>query len=595
MDDSATRTARLLGDRYELEERIGAGSVTEVFRATDHTEQRTVAVKLLRRHLAASHAVRARFQQQAYRASRLAHDRVIPVYDLGEEQGHPYLVVEYLPGGSLAEYIEREAPLALDQALKLTYAIATGVGHAHSRGLIHGDLRPSDVLFTMDRRPKVGDFGLVSATAGERRRPDAAVARRSAYLAPEQLAGEPATAESDVYALGIILYELLTGRSPFRRATSDAPDVDEAAQSRPDPVWEFPTEVPPDIRRLVLDTTAADPQARFVDGIELAEAIVEEHRTQRFRSQHDPREQQPEPEDDYEPPAQAPQPAALPNPGGAAGSGAMGTVLLALVFIAFIIVLAGAGLSFLRSFNPTPITPAPFERPTPAVPTVAAPTATPAAQPSPIPSPTLPLTGDEALVPQLVGLKLEQAEPWLKERNLPFTLKEEHSDQYEAGEIISQFPLALQALRPGEQVELVVSLGPRELAMPSVVGMPLADAIKALEALRLKVEIEQAFSETVAAGVVLAQAPADGERTPAESTVRIVVSQGPQPIRVPHLIGQNIHDAGAALGRVGLGVHRVDQPDNTRPPGTVISQFPPGDSVVKKGATVALAVAARAE
>ena len=602
MDDSDTHTARLLADRYELEERIGAGSITEVFRATDHTEQRPVAVKLLRRHLAASETARARFRQQAQRASRIAHSHLIPIYDLGEEQGRPYLVEEYLPGESLAEHIERAAPLPLDEALTLAHDIAAGVGHAHSRGVIHGDLSPSDILFTMDHQPKVGDFGLAATTAGGRDRPDAAVAPPSAYLAPEQLSGESATAESDVYALGAILYALLTGRSPPRRAASDAPD-DEEAQSRPDPVWEFPAEVPPDIRHLVLGAVAADPHTRYVDGVDLAEAIAEEHEQQRSGSQydsgvqrpapegdHEPRARQLAPEDDYEPRAR--QPAALPNRGSAGGSGAPGIVFLAVIFIAFIVVLAGAGLSFLRSLNPTPITTTPFERPTPAVPTVAAPTATPPAQPSPAPSPTPPLTGNEALVPQLVGLNLEQAEPWLKERNLPYTLKEEHSDQYEAGEIISQFPLALQALRPGEQVELVVSLGPSEREVPAVVGLPVEEATKALEALKLRVATEQAFSETAAPGVVLTQFPEAGTKVPAEATVRLFVSHGSQPATVPNLIGQNFHDAGAVLGRLGLGVSRVDQPDNTRPPGTVISQFPPGGSPVQPGTTVTLAVAA---
>ena len=601
MDDSATPTARLLGGRYELTERIGAGRITEVFRATDHTEQRTVAVKLLRRPLAASGTARTRFRQQAERAARLAHDRVIPIYDLGAEQGAPYLVVEYLPGDSLAAYIARAAPLPLDDALTIAHDIASGVGHAHGQGLIHGDLKPSDILFTTDRRPKVGDFGLAIA-AGEQGRLDAAGARPSAYLAPEQLAGTPATPESDVYALGAILYALLTGRAP----------------PRPDPVWEFPAEVPTDIRQLVLGAIAADPYTRYVDGIDLAEAIAEQQGRLRSESQYEPdaqysepeddheprarqrepeddygpRARQPAPEDDYGPPAQARQPTVLPNLGSAEGSGAKGTVLLAVVFIAFIIVLAGVGLSFLRSLNATPITSTPFERPTPAVPTVAAPTATPPAQSSPAPSPTPTLTGNEALVPQLVGLNLEQAEPWLKERNLPYTIEEEHSDQYEAGEIISQFPLALQALRSGEQVELVVSLGPSEREVPAVVGLPVEEATKALEAVKLKVATEQAFSETAPPGVVLTQFPEAGTKVPAQATVRLFVSPEAQPATIPNLVGQNSHEASAVLGRLRLGVQFVNQPDNTRPPGTVISQFPPGGSPVQPGTIVTLAVAA---
>ena len=604
MDDSDTHTARLLADRYELAERIGAGRITAVFRATDRTEQRTVAVKLLHRQLAASETARTRFRQQAERASRLAHDRVIPIYDLGEAQGCPYLVVEYLPGDSLAAYIERAAPLPLDDALTLAHDIAIGVGHAHGQGLIHGDLSPSDILFTTDHRPKVGDFGLAIATAGEQGRLDAAGVRPSAYLAPEQVAGQPATPESDVYALGAILYTLLTGRSPPHRVAADTPG-DVEAPSRPDPAWEFPAEVPPDIRHLVFSAVAADPHTRYVDGIDLAKAIAEESERLRSGSQDEPdtqypepeddyvpRARQPAPEDDYRPPEQVPQPAVLPDRGSSSGSGAPGIVVLALVFIAFIIVLAGVGLSFFRSLNLTPITSTPFDRPTPAVPTVAAPTATPPTQPSPVPSPTPTLTGSEALVPQLVGVNLKQAEPWLKELKLPYTIEEEHSDQYEDGEIISQFPLALQALRPGEQVELVVSLGPSEREVPAVVGLPVEEATKALEALNLSVVTEQAFSETAPPGVVLTQFPEAGAKVPAGATVRLFVSPESQPTTIPNLVGQNFRDAGALLGRLGLGVQFVNQPDNSRPPGTVISQFPPGGSPLQPGTIVTLAVAA---
>ena len=600
MDDSDTRMARLLADRYELGERVGAGSITTVFRATDRTEQRTVVVKLLHRQLAASETARTRFRQQAERASRLAHDHLIPIYDLGEEQGCPYLVEEYLPGGSLGEYIARAAPLPLDEALNLTHDIATGVGRAHSRGLIHGDLRPSDILFTTDHRPKVGGFGLATAAAGEQGRPDAAGDRPSAYLAPEQVAGQPATAESDVYALGAILYTLLTGRALPHRVAADTPG-DVEAPSRPDPAWEFPAEAPPDIRHLVLSAVAADPHIRYVDGIDLAKAIAEERERLRSGSQDEPDTQYPEPEDDYvprarqpaldgghEPPAQARR----PDRGGAGGSGAPGIVVLALVFIAFIVVLAGVGLSFFRSLNLMPITSTPFDRPTPAVPTVAVPTATPPAQSSPVPSPTPTLTGNEALVPQLVGLNLEQAEPWLKERNLPYKIEEELSDQYEAGEIISQFPLALQPLRSGEQVELVVSLGPSEREVPAVVGLPVEEATRALQALKLRVVTEQAFSETAPPGVVLSQFPEAGAKVPAEATVRLFVSPESQPVTIPNLVGQNFREAGALLGRLGLGVQFVNQPDNTRPPGTVISQFPPGGSPLQPGTIVTLAVAA---
>lgn len=590
MDDSPTPGNRLLDGRYELEELLGTGSITEVFRATDHTEHRTVAVKLLRHHLVHLEAVRKQFQHHAYLATRLTHDNIIPVYEIGQDQDQPYLVVEYLPGESLADHIERESPVALDQALKLTYDLASGVGQAHSQGIVHGDLRPCNVLFTAKRLPKVGDFGLVMANRESPGQPGGSPAQMQAYSAPEQLTGEPTTSETDVYALGVIFYELLTGISPFRRVIL----ADDESQFRPDPVWEFPEEVPPNVRRLVLGSIAVDAKARFVDGLELAEAIseaiTEERRTRKFGSRHGPRAPRGKTSGQYKQPMHP----ALPRVGNVAGNGAMGIVLLALIFLALIVLLASTGLTLAESFTPTLVSPPPFNRPSPAVPTIAVPPPTPSVPPVPTPSPTPPLSGDEALVPQLVGLRLDQAEPWLKERQLPFSVKEEHSAQHENGEIISQFPLALQILRKNDKVELVVSLGPKDREIPSVVGIPFADAAETLEELEFKVEIDQVFSDTVAIGLVLAQAPPAGERAASDSTMRIIVSQGPQPATVPNLVGQNFRDARIALGRLGLGAHIVSQPDNIQTVGTVISQFPPGDSEVKKGSTVTLAVAARA-
>src|SRR5438552_9663706 len=201
----------VIGGRYHLDRLLGRGGMSEVWLANDAELDRRVALKLL-----APNADTARFDREARAVAALAHPNVTQLYDYGEEDGRPFMVLECLPGGTLEDRLRDRVPLPDEESYRIATELAAGLAHAHSRGVVHRDLKPSNVLFDEEGRAKLADFGIARLAAGEGTLTDAGtVLGTAAYIAPEQAAGEPATAASDVYSFGVILYRMLTGRLPF--------------------------------------------------------------------------------------------------------------------------------------------------------------------------------------------------------------------------------------------------------------------------------------------------------------------------------------------------------------------------------------------
>src|SRR6185437_16549262 len=203
----------VIAGRYRLHELLGRSGMSEVWRAEDLDLGRDVAIKLL-----APEADTARFEREARAVASLAHPNVMQLYDYGEEDGRQFMVLEYVPGGTLEERLAaaRGKPLPDDEAHAIAAGVAAGLAHAHARGVVHRDLKPANVLFDDDGRPKLGDFGIARMAAGEGTLTEAGtVLGTAAYISPEQAAGAPATAASDVYSFGVILFRMLTGRLPF--------------------------------------------------------------------------------------------------------------------------------------------------------------------------------------------------------------------------------------------------------------------------------------------------------------------------------------------------------------------------------------------
>lgn len=253
--------ARTLGDRYRLEEQIAAGGMGTVFAATDERLHRRVAVKLLKDELADDQRFVERFRREARAAAALSHPNVAAVFDFGEDSGSPFIVMELVPGRDLARLLRDEGPLAPDRARTLAAQLFAALSHAHAAGLVHRDVKPANVIVDDAGRVKVTDFGIARAAGDSNLTQTGSVLGSAHYMAPEQASGAPVTAAADVYAAGIVLYEMLTSAVPFTGESPVAAALRHVSEEVPAPSALNP-DVPRDLDHLVAQATAKAPAAR---------------------------------------------------------------------------------------------------------------------------------------------------------------------------------------------------------------------------------------------------------------------------------------------------------------------------------------------
>jgi len=262
--------ADLIDDRYRLEEQIAVGGMAEVWAAEDLELERRVALKLL---LGAADP--ERFAREARAAAGLSHPAICQLYDYGEADGRPYIVLEYLPGGTLEARLASDKPLPDEETARIAGEVAAGLAHAHERGLVHRDVKPGNVLFDEEGAAKVTDFGIARVLDASTLTEAGTLLGTAAYISPEQARGEPATPASDVYSFGVILYRMLTGRLPFEaQSPLELAAMHESAE--PPPISALRSDAPPGLEQLATAALAKPPDARPQDGSALVAALVAE-------------------------------------------------------------------------------------------------------------------------------------------------------------------------------------------------------------------------------------------------------------------------------------------------------------------------------
>lgn len=264
----------LLNNRYELLEQIGKGGMAMVYRARDLMLERQVAVKVLREDYSRSVMFQERFRQEARAAANLSHPNIVTVHDFGFDRGRLFLVMEFVPGRDLKTLLRQRGRLPLNEALPLMIQACAGIGYAHRAGLVHCDVKPHNMLVTQDQRLKVTDFGIARALASMEPEEQSAVVWGSPqYFAPEQAAGESPSPASDVYSLGIVFYEMLTGSLPFQ-----APTAAELArlhmEASPTPPSEYVPDMPPTIEQIILKVLSKEPSARYRTADQLGRVLM---------------------------------------------------------------------------------------------------------------------------------------------------------------------------------------------------------------------------------------------------------------------------------------------------------------------------------
>ncbi len=603
-----------LDGRYHVVERIAAGGMGEVFRAHDAVLSREVAVKVLHRSLAGDQAFVERFRREARAAATLNHPNIVAVYDWGAVDGIYYMVMEYVHGRSVRDLLNANVRLAPAQAAEIVRQTLRALEHAHAKGIVHRDLKPENVLVTADGVVKLTDLGLARAFADGRATRTGAVTGTVQYLAPEQIRGEPADPRSDLYSLGIVTYELLTGRLPFTGETpmsiaykhlSDrvpAPsslveDVGEEVDGFVASATDRDREMRPEsatAMRLDLESIARGlPGARSLASLvgDLPEVSGDGEKTELVR---------------------AIETATIPRVErrkrrrlrrfllwvlvlatvATAGWGAWAYLLPKTATVPR---LAGVEIDDARSalealglsvriadgeWSDQAAGTVLSQQPRPGTELDEGSTVTlvPSDGPPPVP------------VPAVVGMALSDARAALADAQLEAgTIRRDWHDTAPEGEVIRQSTPADDRLPEGSAVNLVVSKGHAPVDVPRVVGLSEEKATKALEAAGFTVTVTPAFSDRVDRGVVMAVAPDERTRQDYGSAVTITVSQGPETFPVPDFDGLSKTDAEALAERWNLDVAFLAIPFT--PQNAVISQDPPLGTTVRSGDTITLYLA----
>ena len=534
--------------RYRIVGRIGSGGMADVYRAEDTHLGRQVALKMLHRRFARDAEFVERFRREASSAAGLQHPNVVNVFDRGEHDGTYYIAMEHLGGRSLKDLIASEAPVAPERAIDLGIQILQAAGFAHRRGVIHRDFKPHNVIVDAQDRVKVTDFGIARAGASEMTE-TGSIMGTAQYLSPEQAQGHGVSEASDLYSIGVILYEMLCGRLPFQGDSAVAIALKHLTEE-PWPVASIQPGVHPALEAAVMRALAKDPEDRYAsadDFIAALEAARAEMAAGRPAGEHTavfaplpveaPSDLPPlvdagldpdweiadDPPADWEPRRRWPW------------------VLLGLLVLALAVAVGFA-----------------------------------------LASP------DEVEVPRVTGQPVARATASLDAAGFVVRVVPAQ-DRAEAGTVILQRPADGSLAYEGSRVTITVSQGPGERSVPPVAGLPEARAFKRLNDAGFEVDNETQASAEVEAGLAIRTSPPAGRPAEVGSRVRLFVSSGPAQVTVPNVVGLTRSSARSALEAEGLiAVPKEKEADE--PEDEVIAQDPDGGAAVDEGSRVTITV-----
>jgi len=558
---------RLIDGRYEVRERIAAGGMATVYVAHDQRLERDVALKVMHPHLAADASEAdfvSRFQREAKAAARLTHPGMVRVYDQGIDGSVSYLTMEYVEGENLRERMANELTLTVGESLAITEAVLDALAAAHRKGLVHRDVKPENVLLDDTDQPKLADFGLARAVTEVTSTTSGMLLGTVAYLAPELVASGDADARADVYAAGILLYEMVTGRQPFTAQTALGVASRHVHEDVPPPSAAAPW-LPAELDELVATFTAREASGRPAD----AGAALTQVRAARSRIDEPTLDRRADPPSGGIPVQQddgattvledATQGSTIALPIGLGGDAIAVDVLdaellddpeaiepeetkhragwwLGAVF-ATLLVLGGLGFWWYNSVGP----------------------------------------GAYTTVPSVEGEPEEAAQGILEGLGFSVIIDNEFHDTIAQGIAIGTNPSMNSQAPDGSEIRLIVSDGAREEIVPEVVGETENDAISLLSDAGFPVgEPERPYSDTVPQGEVMSADPAPGASVRHDTAVVLEISNGPAPIEVASVVGMTEADAITRLERDAMDVTVLYERTLDQPEGYVFSQDPAG-------------------
>ena len=544
---------RVLGDRYALEALIGSGGMADVYQAKDQLLERTVAVKILHQQYENDTEFIGRFQREAKAAARITHPNIVNVYDVGVAEGRHYIVMEYVPGRTLKELIQERGRIPVLEALPIARQIARALAQAHANNLVHCDIKPHNILVMPDGNIKVADFGIARAVTESAFTYNENIMGSVHYFSPEQARGAMITPKSDVYSLGVLLYEMLTGQVPFDGNTA-VTIARKHLEEEPIALHELVPGIPPVVEALVMRMMAKDPAQRpgsselgqdmaGAEGLARADAAASpfDPDVTRILTQGEAQEIQSisERETDEEDESQE------------------SSVFRSKKFIfgLAVILVLGFFTGFFLSFGKF-------------------------------------WSAAEIMVPDVTGKQMMIARQILEDQHLRVTVEETFDAEVPVGVVVSQSPEAGMKVKEERAITIYVSKGGEELEMPNLRGMKQSDALEQLQKMGLRVgSAYETFSDEDS-GTVISQDPRSGMRISKGQSVDITVSKGQKVKRVsvPNVKGVPLDRARSMLESGGLSAGSVGTQESSQASGTVVSQSPSAGSEVDAGTSVRLVI-----
>jgi serine/threonine-protein kinase len=553
---------QVLDGRYRIESRVARGGMATVYLSKDLKLDRTIALKVMHAGLAQDDDFVRRFIGEAKSAAALSHPNVVAVFDQGTDGHHVFLAMEYVPGRTLRDLLTERGRLGPRQALEVMQPVLSALGAAHRAGLVHRDVKPENVLLTADGQVKVADFGLARAETASKQTKTGMIIGTVGYLAPEQVLSGHADVRSDVYAAGVMLYELLTGRQPHEGETPLAVAYKHVNESVPAPSGAAPG-IPPRLDALVAAATSRDPAGRPPDAGRFLAAITEILPTLPHDGDQTPLNVTSvlyaSPQGPTHPHPQAGTPTSVIPLGGPPSEPPARPALTERLMEFFIgrFVLMGLGLVAILVIGWAV---------------------------------WYQTAGQYAHVPRdIVGMSLSQARERLAAEGIEYKRgKGAYSEQIKKDHVASVAPGPGERVRQGQIVTLVLSKGRAPIPVPDVAGKSLDEAKRILRDKGFTAgAVTRTSSPTVPKDDVVRTDPKAGEKQSPDEPVGIVLSSG---VAMPNLVGQRGDAAENQLKSMGLNVKIDERRDPGKPPGTVLGQNPQAGTAVSRGDEVTLQV-----
>ena len=586
----------LVAERYEIIEKIGIGGMANVYKAQDIKLSRTVAVKVLKEEFSEDMTFVNKFRTEAQSAAGLEHPNIVNVYDVGSENGFYYIVMEYVEGITLKDYIKKKGHLSYKEALSITIQVGRGLQAAHEKNIIHRDVKPQNIIISTDGKVKVTDFGIARAATSNTIHSD--VMGSVHYASPEQARNGYVSNRSDIYSLGIVMYEMVTGRVPFDGDST----VQIAIQHLQDDMVlpsEYVDDLPISLEKIIVKCTQKSPDRRYESMenllLDLRKALInpnedfvtyapvgdatrvisdEELKTIQDRAEENKTKPQPKKEQEIYTGRKRKKRDGDRTEKAVTILG----IIAAIVIVIIVILLLGNVFGWFHFGDKNEAA-----------------------------EPVISVQSEETVEEEeetefdlidVTGMTFDEAEDKLEELGL--VLEEggtQSSDEYDEGEIISQDPEEGTKVKKGDKITVIVSTGEadEQVTVPDVKGIDEASAVDHLEQRGFKVNKEYSYSDTVGSGEVFAQDPKANTKAGKGDTVTIQISQGGERVQVPNVKGSTLSDAESELSSAGLQYEESEEYSDSVTEGKVISQSIAAGEYVSRGTTVKIVVSKGAE